>query len=422
MHAMKTVVVLGAGYGGLRAALGIAKSGRARVILIDKKPYHAFPAQWYEVATLFNAEQKGKQIAWEDFHRFFYSAAIPIHEIVKHAGPNLEFREAAVSRVIPRRSLIELEDGSELAYDWLIVALGSQTNYFNIPHLESNSYGFKSVEEALNVRDRIDEIFLNAPKHKKITIVVGGGGFTGTELAGELVGYMEKLSRQHKHPHGGWACVVVEAGKSVLGGTSPWIQKQASARLHKLGVTVLLDSPIVDVWPNSLIIGPEKRSLPFDLLLWTAGVKGACEGDLFEDVTREKRNCLVVDETLRLAAHQNVFVIGDIAATIHPVTKMPMPMTAQKALHEGSYVERAMKRLLKNDKAILESYVPKKSSFIIPIGGKYALVETPYVHAAGFPIWVLKYVVLFKYLITILPFLKSIGVVARELRLFTKND
>ncbi|MSR76439.1 MAG: NAD(P)/FAD-dependent oxidoreductase [Candidatus Ryanbacteria bacterium] len=423
MHHKPLVVILGGGYGGIRVARDLAKKKAAQIILIDRNPYHMLYAQFYEMATLFRPEQlpeTNKQQRAEN-RELLTSAAIPLRDIFARM-PMVKIEQGEVTSVDPEARAVIFDTGRKLHYDYLVVALGSKINYFSIPHLEQNSIGLKSVNEAGNIRNRIDELFLTTPKHKKITVVIGGGGFTGVELAGELVGYMKKLSRLHSRPTGNWACVVVEAGAGVLGTSAPWVQKRAARRLKDLGVTVLAGSAIVDVWPNLLYLGKEKRPFGFDFLIWTAGVKGACEGSIVKGVGVDKKMCLTADPNLRVSPYQNIFTVGDTASTLDKQTGAPMPMTAQKALHEGAYVSRAIRRLVKNPKATLVPYKPKPSKFIIPIGGKFALLEAGSMRWTGFFAWVLKYAVLIKYLITILPLGKSLRYTAHELRLFIRND
>jgi NADH dehydrogenase len=422
MHHKPLVVILGGGYGGIRVARDLAKKKAAEIILIDRNPYHMLYTQLYEMATLFRPEQlpETKKQQRRENRELLTSAAIPLRDIFA-PFPSVKIEQGEVSLVDPDARAVIFATGRKLHYDYLVVALGSKTNYFSIPHLEQNSIGLKSVNEAGNIRNRIDELFLNTPKHKKITVVIGGGGFTGVELAGELVGYMKKLSRLHGRPTGNWACVVVEAGAGVLGTSAPWVQVRAARRFRKLGVTVLAGSAIVDVWPNLLYLGKEKRPFGFDLLVWTAGVKGACEGSIIRGAGVDKKTCLVVDEYLRVGSYGNIFTVGDSAATID-IQGAPVPMTAQKAIHEGAYVARAIRALARNPKTKLSVYRSKPSKFIIPVGGKFAMLDAGFMRWTGFFAWVLKYVVLLKYLVTILPIGKSLRYVAHELRLFVRND
>ncbi len=419
MREKPKVVILGGGYGGVRAALELAKTHKVQVFVVDKNSYHTLPAQYYELGTLFREEEK--LATREEFHKYFYTAAVAFADIFRRC-PDISFIKGEPDQVFPHHGLVVLKGGHKLHYDWLVLALGSQTNYFDIPHLENNAIGFKQIEEVLNIRNRIDELFLQTPKRKKITVVVGGGGVTGTELAGELVRYMRKLAHIHARPVGAWSCIIVEASATILGTSHPLIQKKARKRLTDLGVTLIFSSPIVDVWPNLLYIGKERRTLGFDLLVWTAGVKGACHGSIFAGIPVERRDCVMVAPTLQVEPFANIFSVGDIAASVDPKTHTPIPMTAQKAVWEGKYVAQAILKLIKNSTIALPPYKPKRPSFIIPIGGKYALLETPHFTSSGFWVWCLKYLVLARYLFSILPISKALGLLANELRLYTKND
>ena len=423
MHKKPLVIIVGAGYGGVRVALDLLKKRAASIILVDPSPYHAFPTHFYELATAFRAEPKGETQRDERhaFHDMLRTAAIPLEDIFG-SPPLLKIIRSKVARVEPNDSAVILGDGRRMYYDFLVVAIGSETNYFNIPHLSENAIGLKTAEEALNIRNRIDELFLQTPKHKKITVVVGGGGFTGCELAGELVGYMKKLAHIHGRPTGNWACIIVEAGHVVFGSSSAWVQKNAKRRLLALGVTILTESPIVDVWPGLLYLGKEKRTLAFDLLVWAAGVKGACEGSIITGVALDKKNCVGPNETLRVSPCENIFVVGDVASTLDQRTGGPTRMTAQKAIRGGRYVARAIRRISRMPNARLAPYQPKQSKYIIPLGGKYALLDAGALKFSGASVWALKYVVLARYLVSILSFRKAAGLLWRELALYTRND
>lgn len=423
MQKKPVVIVVGAGYAGVRAALDILREKKAHVIVVDKNLYHALPTQFYELATFFRPEVVGEtpKETRRAFRKSHYSAAIPLENIF-NSYKNCEVVQGEVRRVFPRESRLVLTDGRILHYDWLVFTIGSQTNYFTIPHLEQNSIGLKTVDDAMNVRDAIDELFYRSPKHKKITIVIGGGGFAGTEFAGEISGYVRKLAALHKHPFGNWSCVVIESGSTLLGSSSAWAQKKAHRRLIAKGVTVLTGRAIVDVWPNVLYLGEERTPVPFDLLVWTAGVKGRCTAEIIEGVEPAKRNCVPVDQYLRQVGTKNIYVGGDVAASMDAEGKSPMPMTAQKAIREGAYIARAINMQIENSKISVPPYIPKQSKYIIPIAGKYALFEAGFLRMSGVSIWILKYLVLLQYLLTVVSFRAALRILRTEAELYVKND
>ncbi|KKU50998.1 MAG: FAD-dependent pyridine nucleotide-disulfide oxidoreductase [Parcubacteria group bacterium GW2011_GWA2_47_10b] len=417
------VVIVGGGYGGVRIALDLAKRNTARVILVEKNRHHMFHAYFYELATFFCAERQGEP---QEENKKFYDqllriVTVPYDEIFAKFS-NVKVEYGTVQKVISSESKVVMSDGRALYYEWLVIATGSKTDYFGIPHLEDNAIGLKSVEDALNIRNRVDELSALASKNKTITVVIGGGGATGVELAAELVGYMKKLSLIHGHPVAHWRCIIVESRESVLAKFSLRAQHIASRRLRALGVTVMPDSHIVDVWPNLLYIGKEKRTLPFDLLVWTAGVEGACDGEIMYDVHLAKNSCLAVDERLRVVPHKNIFTVGDVAASCDPKTGVCLPMTVEKALSEGSYVSRAIHLLARDPNARIAPYRPKASRYILPLGGKYALLEGKHVVFAGVTIWFLKYFILFRYLVSITSLRKAFGRTARQFMIYIQND
>jgi NADH:ubiquinone reductase (H+-translocating) len=416
------VIIIGGGYGGLRVAFDLAKKKAARIIIIDKNSSHTLPSYLYELATFYREELSGEtdKEKWRYFRKLLDTVAVPYSLLFKKT-PYIKYEQGTVSRVQPSENKIIFSDGRALIYDYLVVASGSKTNYYDIPHLSDNSIGLKTTDEALNIRNRVDELFSAYPKKKSITIIIGGGGPAGVELSGELIGYMRKLSQQHSHPIGNWRCIIVEAEPSVLSKFPKHVQRLASERLEKLGVTILSNSKVTDVWPNMLTTS-DQRSIPFDLLIWTAGVQGACDGSILYEASFAKNSCLVVDSTLRILPYQNIFTLGDVAASSDPKTGETLPMTAQKASTEGGYVARSLMKLFKNESAELVKYEPGNSKYIIPIGGKFAILSSGRFSFSGVTPWLLKYIVLFRYLRSILPITHAISFTFRQMRLYIRND
>jgi len=417
------VVILGGGHGGVRAALDLLRAKCARVILIDRERHHATPAYLYEIATFFRNEKKETKREQELFYKMLLrSVTIPYH-LIFEGYREIKIEQGTATRIEPKENKVVMSDGRVVHYEWLIVATGSTTNYFDVPHLKDNSYGLKSIPEAFNIRNKVDELFSSAPKHKTINLVIGGGGPTGVEFAAELVGYAKKLAKLHAHPIGNWHCTIVEQEKTVLSKFSRGVQGRAHRRLSQRGVSVLTESKIVDVWPNVLQLdGKEKAKIPFDLLVWTAGVQGACSSEILYGAHFVKNSCVVVDTALRVAPEANIFTIGDGAASVHPKTGAALPMTAQKAIWEGAYVGRLLMRFIKNPKTKLPPYKPKKVRYVIPVGGKYAIFAGRHLVFGGRIAWLLKYVLLVRYLSSIVSLGYALRYTMRQARIFAKND
>lgn len=304
------------------------------------------------------------------------------------------------------KNLVKLKSGNEVRYDWLIVSAGSVTNFYDIPGLRARALEFKSTGGALNVRNAVDEAFERRAKHEQINIVVGGGGFTGVEIASELAGYVENLAKLHGHPRENVSVSIVEASPAILGSLGEWPRKKAEKRLKELGVKIILAEPITDVRDGSVLLKSGKTQ-DFDVLVWTAGVRAnpICEKILGAKIVQG--SCVVVDNHLRVGGYENVFAVGDISFCGGFGGK-PMPMTSQTAVSQGAYVAYSIKRILHHRKVF--KYHPRKSRFIMPLGGKYAVADLGLVRLSGFLPWYLKRFAALKYFLSILPLRKALRI------------
>ncbi len=421
--ASKKIVILGGGFGGVRAALDLSrKIPNSKITLVDKKSRHSYYPDMYELsAAVF---PKGRVPDKKDFLAIESTLAIPFDDIFK-SRRNVEVREDAISGVNFKKREVILSSGlpagkaGRLGYDFLIIALGSETNFFNIPRLGEKSQEFKTASDALNLRSSLEELFLSEGKHEVISVVIGGGGFTGSELAGELAFALPKLAASHGHPARNIKLVLVEGAGRLLPSAAAWFGEKALGRLQKIGVEVMLESFISDVKDKKLFL-KDGREIPFSLLVWTAGVKANRAAENLEGISLQKNKCVVVDKNLRAAGHENVFVIGDLAYCVAPGASGPMPMTAQTAIEQGHYVSNFLAGRLGGKREI--EFHPQVSRFIVPLGGKYALAELGFMKLAGFVPWFLKRFVALKYFLSILPPSMAFKIWWRGLRIFTRND
>ena len=240
------IIIVGGGFGGARIAKILSKwSGGGRhhinITLIDKSRYHTFYPNLYEVATAHISEVFGHLPL--DFFNLKSSAIYPLEDIFAD-DLNVSVLEGEVIGVDFKKNKVRLKNSPALSYDILVLAAGSETNYFNIAGMGANAFPMKSFFDALEVRNTVDEAFFRASKNQIVKIAIGGGGFTGCELAGELAGYMKKLARVHGRPEYYGECLIVEAAENLLGGVGTKLQKKAKARLEKLGVKFKFKSPI----------------------------------------------------------------------------------------------------------------------------------------------------------------------------------
>jgi len=290
------VVILGAGFAGVRTALDLAKQKILDITLVNKTPYHQYHADLYEVAATSIPEPQKKLIPKISFENLRGSVTIPLDDIFSKTNVGVIVGEAVSINL--KEQKVGLKNRKLLRYDVLVLALGSETNYFGIPNLEKFSLPLKDVDDALNIRNEIDEIFAHKKEKDKIHIIIGGGGFTGCELAGELVGYLKNLSKIHTHKQHDIKLSIVEACPVLINGSVPSVQSIAEKRLKKLGVHLYLNSKITHVSKKIVYAAPH-LALPYDLLIWTAGVRSNSLVDKLVGVHTEK-TCLIVDKTLRL--------------------------------------------------------------------------------------------------------------------------
>lgn len=418
----KTILIVGGGYAGVAAAKGLIKrrvdacpaktnSSRARIIFVDQNSSHALPNDYYELAAANLHEEK--PIDWERVKQY---AAISFADIF--ARESIEVREDRLERVDLEKNICVFARSGKQSYDYLLLALGAETNFYDIPRLQEYAHGFKTIPDVLGARNAIDELFARKAKHEPIQIMIGGGGFTGCEVAAELVGFIKKLARRHSHPLSSITVTVIEAGATLLPGGSPWLQAAAKKRLESLGVIIIFEKPIKSVSANEALF--DGFSLPYDILFWTAGVKANSFFDQWTGVTKEKRGCESVDQTLRLPDHQNVFILGDAAYCPNPATGKPEPMTAQVAIRHGRHAAQCVAALLENRAPAL--YRHKKPLLLIPLGGKYALLDLGWIRVRGTAGWFLKRFAALRYLCSLLPLYKALPLWFANTRLFTKND
>ncbi|MDP2676706.1 MAG: FAD-dependent oxidoreductase [bacterium] len=414
----KRIVIVGGGFGGVRAALDLSCHvyQDADIFLVDKDGYHEYHPNFYRIATTFLPESR---IARPDtFHELRDAIAIPLTEIIDTSKIHLVEKE--VSEIDPTHQTIRFTDGKALFYDWLILALGSVSNYFEIEGVQEHALELKSAHDALQIRNAIDEVFSSSPKHTPIDMVIAGGGLSGCELAASLACYVKQLTRVHPHPKDNIRITILEAGDAILRQVPSSIRRKVEKRLRQLGVRILLRSRITKVTRKEVegieIVSREEHplrkkssneptnpfTLPYSIFIWTAGVKAHPITDFIIGAKRNPKSCLLVDDYLRVLPFENIFAIGDIAECTPEFSDVSLPMTAQVAISEGRYVAFILKRII--HKKMIFKYHKRTSRFIIPLGSHYAIAEAGWFVISGRLGWWLKRLVTFDYLTGILPF------------------
>ncbi|MEK7559740.1 MAG: FAD-dependent oxidoreductase [Patescibacteria group bacterium] len=399
------IVIIGGGFGGVKIAKDLARKTKdTHVTLIDKNKYHSYHPNFYEVATAFIPEKPPKNEL--RFHELVKTSSVHFEEIFLN-DLNVSFLEGEAADIDFKNKEVILKSGLKKKYDFLVIAVGSETNYFGMQPLQEKSMPLKDLNDALQIRNAIDELFANSPKNKLLKIVIGGGGFTGCEFALELTGYLKTLSKIHGRPEHYAQISIVDLSPILLSTTSPWVQQKVKERLEFFGVNIILSTGIDEI-------------TDFDILVWTGGVMANSLTKNLSGIKLEKASCILIDSYMRVLPYEDVFGVGDAVYCVNEKTGKAMPMTASMALREAKYVAENIKRSIEKNKLL--RYEPKFPGFIIPLGGKYALFEKDNFHLSGIIPWLMKYFISLCYWIGLLGFLKGVRIWMKGMKIFIKND
>jgi NADH dehydrogenase len=327
------VVIIGGGFGGLAAARALRRVP-VRITLIDRQNYHLFQPLLYQVA--------GAVLSPADI-------AAPIRGILGKQR-NVGVRLANVERIDVEHKAVVLHDGAQVAYDHLIVAAGARSHYFGHDDWRRVAPTLKTLEDALDVRQRVLTAFekaewaeRDAERRELLTFVVIGGGPTGVELAGTLAELAKHtLVREFRNIDSRTARVLlVEGGPTVLNGFPAKLQERALRDLRDLGVEVRLGQPVEAITDHSLVVAGDR--IAAGTVLWAAGVQpvplGATLGAPLD------RGRVRVEQDLSLPGHPEVMVIGDLAYFAGDDGK-PLPGIAPVAIQMGQHTARNIARLL----------------------------------------------------------------------------
>jgi NADH:ubiquinone reductase (H+-translocating) len=367
------VVIVGAGFGGLSAARGLARVD-ADVLVIDRQNYHCFQPFLYQVAT---AGLEPEEIAH------------PVRQVLRGI-PNVRFRMANVTGIDYGARAVKTDDGP-IPYDYLIVASGSATNYFGMDQLASHAFGLKELHEAVALRNQILGCFERAvaepdPARRAalLTFVVAGGGPTGVEFSGALA---ELIRHVLVYDYPGLdvkasRVILVEAGPSLLLTFVPSLQKAAVVALRQKGVDVRLNASVRSYDGSTVVLG-DGETIPANTLVWAAGVRGGNLGALLaEPLQRGSR--VAVQPTLQLPDHPEVFIIGDLAH--FAVDGKPLPMVAPVAIQQGKVAATNVTRLIAGRKVM--PFIYHDPGSMATIGRNSAVCQIGPLRLTGFPAWV----------------------------------
>ncbi|MGY3530600.1 NADH dehydrogenase [Bradyrhizobium embrapense] len=367
------VVIVGAGFGGLEAAFGLA-GAPVEITLIDRRNHHLFQPLLYQVAT---ASLATSEIAW------------PIRYLLRDR-PEVTTLFANVCGVDAAAKQVELDDGGSIPYDTLILATGARHAYFGHDEWEPFAPGLKTLEDATTLRRRILVAFERAERETDpdkraalLTFVIIGAGPTGVEMAGTIADLAkDTLPQDFRHIDTRKARVVlIEAGPRVLAGFPDDLSAYAQASLEKLGVEVMLGEPVTECSADGVVFGGKR--LEARTIVWAAGVRASRAAEWL-NAPADRAHRLQVEPDLTVPGHPDIFAIGD-TVTIKGPDGSPVPGIAPAAKQEGRYVAALIKARLEGK--TLPPFRYKHAGSLAQIGKKKAVIDFGWLKLRGSLAW-----------------------------------
>ena len=373
-QADEVVVIVGTGFGGLNAARAL-RGGPVQVVLVDRNNYHLFQPLLYQVAT---AGLEPEEIAR------------PARAILRRQK-NFDFRMVAVTRVDLAAKRLETSDGP-IAYDYLVLAYGGETNFFGLESMRIHGLGLKDVPDAIAIRNRVLTSFEHAmlesdPEKRRalLTFIVVGGGPTGVEMAGAL-SELIRLVLVKDYPRLNIKDVrilLLEATDKLLATMPERLREAAGKTLWRKYVEVRFGATVAD-YDGKQIRLKSGEVIPAQTVIWAAGVRATSLSTAL-GLQPGRQGRIPVEPTLQVPGHPEVFIIGD--AAYREQDGAPLPMVAPVAIQMGKSAARNIVRLVRGEP--LEPFRYRDQGTLATIGRNAAVADVFGIQASGFLAWVM---------------------------------
>ena len=369
------VVIIGGGFGGLYAAKALSNQP-VGVTLMDRKNHHTFQPLLYQVALAVLSPS---------------DIASSLRHILRHAR-NVQTILGEVTEIDPLGRLVKLSDGAEFRYDYLIVAAGARHAYFGHDEWESDAPGLKTIEDAVEIRNRLLLAFEKAEKQalltdrqSPLTFAVIGGGPTGVELAGAIADLARlSLAKDFKATDTRKAQVrLYEGSPRILGNLSEESSRKAREQLEELGVEVYTGSMVTAVEPGRIRVGEDW--IPVHVSLWASGVAASSLGKSL-GVETDRAGRVPVAADLSVPGHPEIFVIGDMSA-LTDVNGIRVPGLGAAAIQQGKAAAQNILCDLRKEKRRPFAY--KDRGVMATIGHNRAVAEFGTRKFSGLIAWLL---------------------------------
>jgi NADH dehydrogenase len=359
----KRVIIIGAGYGGIKALLELYSCQEIEILLIERNSYHYLQTDVYDYIA--------SQITLSDI-------AIDLYTFCASFGENVTFIHEEVLRVDFIKNKV-ITHKNHYIYDFLILASGAQTLLpASILGLKKNFHGIKSLENALLFKQKFEYFIYKKIKEEgrcsldsNFNIIIAGGGLSGVEIASEMANYAKEFYKDTAYLCSSVNITLVSSTQNLLASNSVFMRQYAELRLANLNIKIIKGTRITKVEDDAVYLN-DGRKLNMNFLIWTAGITSS-DLVLKMQVAKNRKEQLEVDEFFRLKEYKNVFAIGDNAALFDPTSKIALPPTAQSAELSATYVASNLKRIIKNQSLHVRQI--KLQGFFTSLGGKYGCGE-----------------------------------------------
>jgi len=380
----KKVVIVGAGYAGIETAISLNKMNKKNdieITIIDKNDYHTLLTELHEVA--------GNRVSEE-------AIRIPLNRIFKYTNVHVVCDEISSFNFEENKIA---SNNKEYNYDYLVLALGSSPNYFGIPGLKEHAFSLWSFDDAIRIREHIKKCFIlasqetnPAERKKLLTFAVGGAGFTGVEVIGELAHWTKSLAKEYGIDRKEVRLIIVDMLPRVLSVLSEKNSQKAHKYMEKLGIEIMLNTSIKEATADGF--STDKQFIYTKTLIWAAGVRAT---EAVEDLSLEKderSRRLKVDEFCR-SKYKNVYAVGDVTANLDDNGK-PYPAMVENAIQTGHGVAKNIINAINGKDQ--EQVKVTMHGVMVSIGNYFAVSE---IMGKIFPVWlsvIIKYFVNMHYL------------------------
>lgn len=366
------IVIVGGGAGGLELATALGNKMRDRVstVLVDRSSIHIWKPLLHEVAA-------GSMDA--NTHQLEYAAQARWHRFVFQQGELLgldRVNKTITVGSVQDESGLELIPQRQIPYDTLVLAIGSVTNFFNVPGAEQHAVALDALHQAEHFRRRMISLCMRADRgitaagdgtHPQLHIAIIGGGATGVELSAELRNTAEVLGAyglHHLDPHHDIRITVIEAAPRILSALPEKVSEKTTDLLRKLDIDVLTDAKVSEVQADRVLMA-NGQSLPADLTVWAAGIRAPqVLGELNLPVNRLGQ--IIVQQTLQTEIDPDIFAFGDCAACPWPEKDSTVPPRAQAAHQQASFLFDALKKKLNGE--ALPTFVYRDLGSLVSLG------------------------------------------------------